>query len=376
MRPVPRARPRGIALLMALTVVMLLTYFMSEFFFATGLELRGMTTFKDSQQARMLAKSVFKATQVAMLQDEVNFFKGYDQLAKLLQVAAVPWNNGLLVGLQVTPQDPLFNLNQNAGTRPGTTQERERRQIFLQTLERLQVPVQGTPEATSPLPVETIEGLYAALYDWTDADSDEYLEFPAVRGAEADAYLGLPVPYDVKNAPLDRLTEIRLVRGVAKSGIPWAMWEATVTALPPVSGADSGFTERIDVNVASHEHIATFLATRLEDPNVIGGDEDIINGIAPYAQSADQLADFFAPADGQRQTYDPDSLQQALESQGFTGNYGKSYLFSTINQYYRIRIVTEVAGVRARLEAMLNIPRDPKTRTAKGTPKILWETVN
>ncbi|HEX9841321.1 MAG TPA: hypothetical protein VGC20_01175, partial [bacterium] len=84
---------------MSLVVVMLLTFFMSEYFFATGLELRGMTTFKDAQQARMLSRSVFKAVQLALLQDEVTFFEGYREVAALLEFSAVPWNNGLLLAL-------------------------------------------------------------------------------------------------------------------------------------------------------------------------------------------------------------------------------------------------------------------------------------
>ena len=95
------ARPRGIALLMALAVVMLLTVFMSEYFFATGLELRAMTTYREAQQARSLAKAVFKVVQIGMFQDEVDFFKGYRQVAELLQFAAVPWADGLLISLEV-----------------------------------------------------------------------------------------------------------------------------------------------------------------------------------------------------------------------------------------------------------------------------------
>lgn len=375
-RPASRARPRGIALLMSLTVVMLLTFFMSEYFFATGLELRSLTTFKDSQQARMLSKSVFRAVQVALMQDEVTFFQGYDKLAQLLQVAAVPWENGLLVQLQVTPQDALFNLNQSYNLRPGGTQDRERRQVFMQILQNLQVPVAGTKDTTQQLSTVTVEGLYAALFDWIDADNDEYLGFPSVRGAEASAYQDLPVPYDIKNGQLDRLTEIRLVRGVKASGIPWADWEAHFTALPPKNGASTGFVERIDVNTASHQQIVDFLTARDEDPNDIGGDADIIKGIDAYANQASTLADLFAPKDGTRQAYDPNSLAQALASLSLNSNYGKRYLFTTINQYYRIRITTEVGDVHSSLEAMLHIPRDETSRTATGTPEVLWETIN
>ena len=40
------ARPRGVAILMSLVVLMLLSMFMSELFFSTGLELRSMANYR------------------------------------------------------------------------------------------------------------------------------------------------------------------------------------------------------------------------------------------------------------------------------------------------------------------------------------------
>ena len=51
-RPAP-AKPAGFALLMALVVVLLLSAFITEYFFNTGLELWSMQTFKDAAQAHM-----------------------------------------------------------------------------------------------------------------------------------------------------------------------------------------------------------------------------------------------------------------------------------------------------------------------------------
>ena len=374
--PAPRRpRPRGIALLMSLAVVMLLTFFMSEYFFATGLDLRGMTTFKDSQQARMLSRSVFRAVQIGLLQDEVDFFKGYDQASKLLSVASIPWNNGLLVELQVTPQDNLFNLNQNYRARPDEPQDRARRQVFMAIMGKVQVPSEAPGAPAEPLSLQTIQALYAAINDWIDGDDEEYLGFPSVRGAEADAYIATDVPYEIKNGMLDRLEELRLVRGVPESRIPWGVWQSTFTALPYQS-EPFYFTERINVNIASRDAIANFVAAREVDPNLVGANQELHKGINNYAERADELADFFAPADAPRTIYSKDTLQAALRSLGFTDNYGANYLFSTVDEYYRIHVVTEVNGVQARLEAMLQVPRDPNTRLARGVPKLLWETVN
>jgi general secretion pathway protein K len=48
-----------------------------------------------------------------------------------------------------------------------------------------------------------------SILDWIDAD-----DIPRVAGAESDYYQGLAVPYYAKNAPIDNLSELLLVRGI------------------------------------------------------------------------------------------------------------------------------------------------------------------
>ncbi len=48
-----------------------------------------------------------------------------------------------------------------------------------------------------------------SILDWIDAD-----DLPRVAGAESDYYQGLPVPYFAKNAPIDNLSELQLIKGV------------------------------------------------------------------------------------------------------------------------------------------------------------------
>lgn len=51
--------------------------------------------------------------------------------------------------------------------------------------------------------------IMAAVADWEDEDSLLHL-----NGAEADYYASLPVPYACKNAPIEHIEELLLVRGV------------------------------------------------------------------------------------------------------------------------------------------------------------------
>ncbi len=370
------ARPRGIALLMALAVVMLLTVFMSEYFFATGLELRAMTTYREAQQARSLAKSVFKVVQIGMFQDEVDFFKGYRQVAELLQFAAVPWADGLLISLEIAPQDHLYNVNQLSNLQPDDPSDRGRRILFSNTIAELEIPGELPETEPQPLSDATIAELYAALMDWIDSEDDTYIAILGVQGAEADAYFLSKPEYTIKNRMIDRLTEIRLVRGVRESRIPWREWETRFTALPRANpSAGHYLTEKINVNVASEQEITQFLEHRDADLNQIGGFQTAQKGINRYAERAEEIAAFFAPEEGDREVFDKTTLQRALEEIGFEDEYGVKHLFSTVNRYYRIAVVTEVGDVQARLEAMLHVPRNEDTRTSISV-NVLWATLN
>lgn len=59
-----------------------------------------------------------------------------------------------------------------------------------------------------------------SILDWIDAD-----DIPRVAGAESDYYQGLVVPYYAKNAPIDNLSELLLVRGIT----PEMYWGSNAT---------------------------------------------------------------------------------------------------------------------------------------------------
>jgi general secretion pathway protein K len=61
-----------------------------------------------------------------------------------------------------------------------------------------------------------------SIQDWIDAD-----DVPRVAGAESDYYQGLTPPYYAKNAPIDDLSELLLVRGIADH--PEMYWGGSAT---------------------------------------------------------------------------------------------------------------------------------------------------
>jgi type II secretory pathway component PulK len=63
-----------------------------------------------------------------------------------------------------------------------------------------------------------------SILDWIDPD-----DAPGPAGAESDYYQGLAVPYYAKNAPIDNLTELLLVKGVT----PEMYWGSNATNHTP-----------------------------------------------------------------------------------------------------------------------------------------------
>ncbi|MEE8434327.1 MAG: hypothetical protein V3S64_06015, partial [bacterium] len=99
------------------------------------------------------------------------------------------------------------------------------------------------------------------------------------------------------------------------------------------------------------------------------------NGINKYAQDAERIAEKFAPEDSEeRKPLSTGELKAAIKELGYSDNYGTNLLFSTVNYYYRISLVTEVGGVQGRLEALYQVARNDDTRIGS-SPTVHWVTL-
>ena len=364
MIPRPARRPRGIALVLTLVVVLLVTMFVSEFFFSTGLELRSLQTYQETHRARSLARSAFKVVLIGLMKDEADFFQAYRQLEQLLQLAAVPWEDGLLIDLKVQPLDALYNLNELYNIKPDSAFEQVRWLLFASTLDQVLLPAPDGVGPPAPPEEALVKELYSAFTDWIDSDHIPYLQL-GTQGGENDAYFDHEPEIAVKNAPLDQLTEIRLVKGVVESRIPWSEWEARFAALPKRGSGASPYPEKLNVNYATREEIVRFLEARqvvgdLNDASV----EDLQKALNEYANHAQSIAEVLVPLEGGHSTLTEAAINAALSTiPGINAKYAKQ-VFSTFNQYYRVRLTTEVNDVQARLEAVLFVERNPN-RTGK-----------
>ena len=359
-----RYRPRGIALMMTLVVVMLMTIFITEFFFSSGLEMRAMQTFKEVGQARDLARLAFQAFRFSLLQDEVEVMKGYQEIEKAVAAIAVPLEDGLLTGFSVRPLDHLYNLNELSGFRPGSDKEVARIAFFFETLKDIQLPNEDPDIEPEYLDQHTIGMMFAGLVDWIDKDELDFLRLPGIPGGESGAYLSLEPERLVKNGPLDQLREIRGVLAVSESKVPWKDLEDRLAVLPDTGDAEL-IPERLNVNVASREEIIAYLnRRRIEHLDFSGSsNQQLQEGINNIIDNAESVADILVPAENRPRFKTIGDVKTALRGNNIDEKYA-DHLFSTANHFFRVRLRTMVNEVEAGLEAVVRVKREKRTGEA------------
>ncbi|MFI5400128.1 MAG: general secretion pathway protein GspK [SAR324 cluster bacterium] len=361
-----RTRP-GVALLLALTIVVVLTAFLSELFFDTGMETRAVANFRDSDQAQALARSAFKAMEVALkTESEQTLQFGTTQLNALLQVSAAPFEEGLLTRMQVTSLDGLYNVNQLGQVRPGTSQDTLRWALFRNAIAAIPLPNDAEGQPLPALSERQVAALYSALVDWIDADDSEYVALGA-PGAERRAYGNDNPEYDIKNGPLDRLEEMRLVRGFAPAHLPWAEIEKRFTALPAGVSTGGLIGEKLDVNLATRNEIARFLTERAVDDAKVLEDASLgpaWKNVNSLAAGADAIAAAIVPEGFQRPYFkDTTALQTALAAAGVSTQGSPvtattlNLVFSTCSKYLRVQATVDVHGTVSTLDALMQVTR-------------------
>jgi len=193
---------RGMALLLVLVIVALLTSVLTDLAFSTMVDMRLTETFRDSTRAYYLAKGGINAGRMIIQEDR----NGYDSQDE-------SWSKGVInypvgegsVTIQIADQDGKLAINALvAGSNPQS--------IMIDRFYRLLVALELDQQAD---PAE----LTAALVDWMDLDDEPYAELHTdgqslpVSGAEDVYYQSQPQPYRCKNGPLGTLQELSLVKG-------------------------------------------------------------------------------------------------------------------------------------------------------------------
>ncbi|MFO0840347.1 MAG: type II secretion system protein GspK [Phycisphaerae bacterium] len=208
-----------------LVLIGLLALAMAGFVFFVRAETSGMVAYADAQQARLAAESGYEEVIATLRVSKHDVGAWWDQPQR--------WRYGLVYsdafdreGDPVKKLGSRKELEKHGQTPPaawrftvvadrldgpegalrfGITPESGKLNINVATDEQI---TQLLLPLLTELNIQNAPELIAALLDWRDADTD-----PREGGAENSYYNTLKPPYNAKNAPLDTIEELLLVKG-------------------------------------------------------------------------------------------------------------------------------------------------------------------
>lgn len=181
---------RGVAVVIVLWVVLVLSLLISGFAFTMHVETQVASYARKELKAEMLARSGVEVARMQLILDQRSPTEsGFDALNQ-------EWATNELMYVDHELGDGIYNVKV--------------------TDEESKIPINGASEAQLKrlmdlLGVDPSDGdvIVDSILDWIDTD-----DLTKLNGAESDYYLSLSPSYRAKNAPLDRVEELLLVRGV------------------------------------------------------------------------------------------------------------------------------------------------------------------
>ncbi|HEY4485018.1 MAG TPA: type II secretion system minor pseudopilin GspK, partial [Nitrospiria bacterium] len=193
-RPRRFCNERGVALLLTLVILALLTAVVVEFDYGARINLITAGNFRDEVRATYLAKTGLAAARAVLRDDTVNH-KDHDGLGELWAqpLESFPLGEGFVSG-RITDESGKLNINLLAGSDASKW-----RPIWMNLFKTLQI----DPEAQ--------ETILDSIKDWIDEGSE-----PETYGAEDDYYERQKPAYRAKNAPMDTIGELQYVKGVTR----------------------------------------------------------------------------------------------------------------------------------------------------------------
>ena len=394
--------PRGIALLITLVIIALLAVYMTEFSFDTHLETRGIRNFQASFKARNAVKSLFKATLVGLqggLNGEVSEKDFFDQISPpslrmyslltpskpekiegiqlLLPGLAQSFPNVSFYTPYIRPIDHLFNLNRiNSKIAPEKAKDLILKNEFTNILSKYSK-TQSTESnqnlSSANLSLESIQTLYASIYDWSDKNAEiDYFDSNIEGHIQID-----DTEWEVKDSAFDKLSEIMLLQsklfeeGYFEFQIPFDSqkpgensWNQNFTVYPVGKKEGQPFGDpRINVNLADGDDIQQFLE-RFSNPGVNASDKE-----QQYLNRAADIAsvlkpDFSQDAPGFKSMNDIKTRLRSDPSTSDLNDYHNNY-FILWSNWYDIHLVTEIENVKAEVRAVVEVKRDENGKVEK-----------
>jgi general secretion pathway protein K len=183
----------GVALLVSLLVVVIMTVTVTEFLYSTWVERTFAVGFRDTTKALFALRSGVEASKRIIEDDLKNDMKNGHYVDSLKEVWAqssfpIPLEDTYLF-VSITDEASKINLNKLVDAN-GNPDDLHWIPVFRRLLRNLQLD----------------ENIAEYVRDWIDPNDEGPAEYPY--------YLSLAHPYKIKNGPLDTLEELKRVRGI------------------------------------------------------------------------------------------------------------------------------------------------------------------
>jgi len=230
-----RKREEGVALILTLLITAILVTLIVEVNYSTQVDLRIAGNFRNDLQAGYLAKSGVNIAISYLKYDVEN--TDTDNLDEdwAKPYPPIPVGDGFV---QVLTEDENAKINLNEVVKEDGKVDEKIRDILTRMFEAADVDVE----------------IISAIIDWIDPDDD-----PLPEGAEDSYYGSLDPPYGCKNAPLDTLSELLMIKGVTDE-VYWKIFKyLTIYSKDGI----------ININTARKE-VLMFLHERIDEPMAEG----------------------------------------------------------------------------------------------------------
>ncbi|MBT3225305.1 MAG: hypothetical protein HOE30_06210 [Deltaproteobacteria bacterium] len=246
---------RGVALLISLSVILLLSIALMKNFEKRSIEVAHLGNNLERFQAESLSRSVFKVILISIKEQGLIALLGNRSYWQGIDFSL---GNGFFRIQEVTPIDHRFNLNQRIGDGVAP------RVTVFKNMVRINRKLLGGYDDPSG---ENENEALSAINDWVDRDQD----MDKVFLYDAEQYYREEPSFSVKNREFDRLSEVRLLPAFRVLGITAEYLENNFRVL-------GEYDEYIDINLNREKEIKDFL-NRYENvagyPNVFERQNEI-----------------------------------------------------------------------------------------------------
>ena len=338
MKVIPRQNSAGIALIMVMCAIVVLTLMAAAFAYSMKIEVRLAANANSEQQMYWLGRSGAELARYVLAQQTAIPGEPYDSLNQIwaggsggpgetnsvlsgVSLTDYPVGDGT-VSIKITDLERKVNIN--AAT--------DQNNLIKQALTLMGVDA------------DSLSVVSDSILDWKDPPKG-----PRTAGAEDDYYQALAIPYHVKNAPIDNLSELLLVRGVT----PEMYWGSNATNHTP-----SVFQHKLGLGNAPGEPpdypfglVAIFTPISSGLINVNTADANVLQMIPGVdAAAADNIIKLRNGPDGVEGTEDDIPFRDPNAAlQGAGVNNPQAAQLCTVHSYtFEVHITAKIGGLPPR----------------------------